>query len=122
MMAAGERSFLVDVPESGGRGSESVSASEISELVSGALQDAICAAEQPCPDTYLDILESRKRERMATRLSDLPSVQMSHPVVQAELLADAAMFRAQNELAKEIVEGIRRFSRLKRRAVLAAMS
>ncbi len=99
-----------------------VRAQEISELVSGALQDAMLAASQPCPATYLDVLESRKRNDIVARLNGLPSVQMSHPVVQAEVLKELAMIRAQCKLASRIVEAIRNYARSKRRAMIAAMS
>lgn len=121
MKPAGEPSIALEFAGSED-GVETVTGSEISELVSGALQDAIWAAEQPCPATYLDILESRKRERMAQDLDRLPAVQSSHPAVHAELLAEAAMFRAQSQLAKAIVESLRDFAALKRRAIVAAMS
>ena len=122
MKPAAEGIFVLEVAGSGERETETVSAAEISELVSGALQDAIRAAGQPCPATYLEILESRKRARLARDLGHLPAAQTSHPALQAELLAEAAMFRAQGQLAGAIVESIRHFAALKRRAVVTAMS
>lgn len=101
---------------------DAVSADEISEMVSGALQDAMLAAAKPCPQTYLSVLEGRKREDIIARMNDLPSVQLAHPVVQAEVFKEFAMIRGQRKLANAIVESIGNYARSKRRAILAAMT
>lgn len=101
---------------------DAVSAQEISELVSGALQDAILAAAKPCPETYLGVLEGRKRDGIIAKMNDLPSVQLNHPVVQAEVLKEFAMMRGQSKLANGIVKSIRNYARSKRSAVMAAMT
>lgn len=102
--------------------SAAVTAHELSELVSGALQDAILAASQRCAATYLNVLEVRKQDTIVAQLKDLPTVQLSHPVVHAEVQTELAMMRAQRKLAAEIVEAMRIYARSKRRAVMAAMS
>jgi hypothetical protein len=101
---------------------DAVSADEISEMVSGALEDAILAAAKPCPQTYLSVLEGRKREAIIARMNHLPSVQLTHPVVQAEVFKEFAVIRGQRKLANGIVESIRTYARSKRRAVLVAMT
>jgi len=102
--------------------SAAVTAHELSQLVSGALQDAILAASHRCAATYLDVLEVRKRDAIMAQMKDLPAVQLSHPVVHAEVQTELAMMRVQRKLAAEIVEAIQIYTRLKRRAVMAAMS
>ena len=94
---------------------------EISSLVMGALQDALLAAGKSSPDTYIDILQGRKRQRMAQGLANLPAIQRCHPAVQAEILSEVAMSQAQARLAKAIVESFRHLAVLKRRAIIAAM-
>lgn len=101
---------------------DAVSAQEISELVFGALQDAIQAAGKPCSETYLSILEGRKRDRIIAQMKDLPPLQMTHPVTHAELLKEFAMMHEQSQLANGIVESIRNYARSKRRALMAAMT
>ena len=100
----------------------SVSKQEIDELVSGALQDAMFAAAKPCPATYLDVLEGKKRDEMIARINDLPTVQLSHPYVQAEVFRQLAMIRAQGKLALGIVDSIRSYARSKQHAALAALT
>ncbi|MGI1660843.1 hypothetical protein ACRDNQ_01275 [Palleronia sp. KMU-117] len=102
--------------------SVAVSAQEISELVSGALQDAMLAAAQPCPGTYLDVLEGRKRNDVIAQMNGLPSIQLCHPVVQAEVLKEFAMMRAQSKLANGILDVIRGYARSKGRAAMVAMT
>jgi hypothetical protein len=98
-----------------------VSTQEISELVSGALEDAVLAAAQPCPRTFLDILEGRKRNDVTAQMNGLPPIQLSHPAVQAEVLKEFAMMRAQRKLANGIVDVMRDYARSKRRAAMASM-
>lgn len=99
-----------------------VSAQEISELVSGALQDAILAAAKPCPETYLGVIEGQKRYGIIAKINDLPSVQLNHPVVQEEVFKEFAIMREQSKLANGIVKSIRNYARSKRSAVMAAMT
>jgi hypothetical protein len=99
-----------------------VSTQEISELVSGAFEDAVLAATQPCPRTFLDILEGRKRNDVIAQMNGLPSIQLSHPVVQAEVLKEFAMMRAQRKLANGIIDVMRDYTRSKRRAAMASIT
>ena len=102
--------------------SDAISVHEISELVSGALQTAMLAAAQPCPATYVDVLEGGKHSDILSRMKDLPAVQQCNPVLQAEVLKEFAMIREQSKLANDIVDGIRNYTRSKRRAAMAAMT
>lgn len=108
---------LTGAADNGGAPTES----EISALITGALHDALQAAGQSCPDTYIDILQGRKRQRMAQSLANLPAVQRCHPAVEAEILAEVALAEAQAKLAKAIVESVRHLAVLKRRAIVAAI-
>lgn len=99
-----------------------VSDAEIAELVCGSLEDAISAAEKPCPETFLDVLLCQKRERMAEKLKILPRRQAAHPLVQAELAKSVAFISEQAALSKAIVQSIRRYGRKKGRSSSVLMS
>lgn len=107
--------------EADGAASDPDSVQEISDLVSAALEHAMLAAAKPCPTTYLAELERRKIDRLIERMNGLPSVQLYHPDVQAEIYKEFAMMRAQSKLANGIVEGIRDYARSKQRAVMWAV-
>jgi hypothetical protein len=79
------------------------------------------AAAQPCPGTYLDVLEGRKRNDVIAQMNGLPSIQPAHPAVQAEVLKEFAMMRAQRKLAKGILVVVRDYARSKGRAAMASM-